>query len=106
MNYLPYKLESNYLHYEVEAGSDDTIQVTLDNPANVKLLDDDNYEKYRTGQQYRYHGGFAEVSPVNLPVPHPGHWHIIVDLGGYPGTVRASGAITKGNHDRFQGASE
>lgn len=95
-SYLPLILENNYLHYEFDVGPNDIIQVTLDKPANVRLLDDTNYQKYRTGQQYRYHGGFAEASPVNLIVPHEGHWHLVIDLGGYPGTIHASGVITRG----------
>jgi hypothetical protein len=90
MSHLQYKLENNYLHYEFDIGPDDTIQVILDNPANVKLLDDTNYQKYRAGQQYRYHGGFTKASPVNLSAPQQGHWHLVIDLGGYAGSVRAS----------------
>jgi hypothetical protein len=95
-SYLPYTLESNYLHYEFDVGPNDTIQVTLDKPANVKLLDDTNYQKYREGQQYRYDGGFTKALLVILTVPHEGHWHLVIDLGGYPGTVQASTAVTKG----------
>jgi hypothetical protein len=80
----------NYLHYEVDAGPDDVIEVTLDKQANVLLLDGPNYRDYQAGLTYRYHGGFATVSPVLLRPPHPGRWHVVVDLGGYSGSVRAS----------------
>lgn len=102
LEYLPLELEDNYLHYEFDVGQNDTVQVTLDKSANVKLLDDANYRKYRAGQQYRYHGGFVKVSSamkessIDLTVPHERHWHLIIDLGGYPGIVHASGAIARG----------
>jgi hypothetical protein len=80
----------NYLHYEVDAGPDEVIEVTLDKQANVLLLDDPNYRDYQAGRSYRYHGGLATVSPVRLRPPHSGPWHVVVDLGGYPGSVRAS----------------
>lgn len=85
-----------YLHYEFNADSYDVIQVRLDKQANVRLMDSVNFYKFRRGQQYRYYGGSARVSPVNLRPPHQGHWHVIIDLGGYPGTVRASAQVIRG----------
>lgn len=80
----------NYLHYELDVGTNNTIQVTLDKQANVKLMDGINYQNYRSGQRYKYYGGLTRKSPVNLRAPHQGHWHLVIDLGGYAGTVRAS----------------
>lgn len=83
----------NYLHWEFDAGPKNIIEVTLDKQANVLLLDILNYQKYRNGQQYRYYGGLATVSPAKITPPHFGHWYLVVDLGGYPGTVRASARV-------------
>jgi hypothetical protein len=82
--------DMNFLQYEFDAGPNDIIQVSLDKPANVRLLDWDNFQKYRSGQSHTYFGGHATNSPVNLKPPHEGHWYVVVDLGGYPGTIRAS----------------
>lgn len=79
-----------YLHWEVNAGPDDVIQVELDKQANVLLMDDSNYSAYRHGRRYRYFGGLAERSPVRLVPPHSGRWHVVVNLGGYRGSVQAS----------------
>jgi hypothetical protein len=80
----------NYLKYEFDAGPEDAIQVQLDKPANVRLMDRENFQKYQSGQQHKYYGGHATSSPVRLRPPHAGHWYVVVDLGGYVGTVRAS----------------
>ena len=80
----------NYLKYELDAGPENTIQVTLDKQANVRLLDASNFQKYTRGQQHIYYGGLATKSPVNLKVPSAGHWYVVIDLGGYSGTVHAS----------------
>lgn len=80
----------NYLHYEFDLTQGEALQVTLDKKANVELLDGPNFERYQTGQPHRYYGGSALVSPVTLVPPHAGHWHVVIDLGGFPGTVRAS----------------
>lgn len=86
----------NYLHWLFWAGPNDVIEVTLDKQANVKLLDGINYQHYQRGSQYRYHGGLATQSPVTLRPPHQTHWHLVVDLGGYAGTIRASARLIKG----------
>jgi hypothetical protein len=83
----------NYLHYEFDLGSDDVVEVTLDNQANVRLLSDSDYSLYSRGERHRYYGGLAKDSPVTIPAPHPGHWHLVIDLGGYAGTVRASARV-------------
>ena len=80
----------NYLHYELDAGPQDVVEVSLDNAANVQLMDTANYTNYRAGQQYRYTGGYAKSSPCRLSPPRRGNWHLVVDLGGYPGRVNAS----------------
>lgn len=85
----------NYLHYDLQLSESDVVVVTLDKQANVQLLDDSNYSKYRRGETFRYYGGLAKKSPVRLQPPHAGHWHLTVDLGGYSGTVRASVSVEK-----------
>jgi len=68
----------------------DVVAVTLTRAANVRLLDSTNFNKYRRGQQHRYSGGLAKTSPVRLPVPRSGHWHVAVDMQGLRGTSRAT----------------
>lgn len=80
----------NYLHYEVDTSATSTIVVTLDKQANVLLLDSINYQNYQQGRSYKYQGGLAKVSPVRLKPPCAGHWHVVINLGGYSGTVHAS----------------
>lgn len=79
-----------YLHQEMEVGADDLIEVLLDNWANVLLLDSENYECYRTNRPFRYvKGEYVKHSPFRLRAPFQGTWHLVVDLGGGPGHVRA-----------------
>lgn len=85
-----------YLHYEIDAGPHDTVEVVLDRAANVQLLDPANFENYKSGREFRYAGGYATSSPVHLPVPLPGRWHVVVDLGGGAGHVKASVQVLMG----------
>ena len=79
-----------YLHYEVNAGPNDTIVVHLDRQANVRIMDSHNFAKYRAGRSFQYRGGRAVKSPVCLNPPQRGHWHVVIDMGGARGSVRAS----------------
>jgi Domain of unknown function (DUF1883) len=80
----------DFLHQEFDFGPEDVIEVTLDHPANVQLLDPTNFNHYRNGRPFHYIGGYATTSPFPLRPPHQGHWHLVVDLGGNAETVRAS----------------
>ena len=86
----------NYLHWEFDGEPGDAIQVTLDKRANVRLMDTINFNKYRQGQRHKYYGGHATRTPITLGIPHQGHWHVVVDTGGYPGKVRAAANVIRG----------
>ena len=79
-----------HLQWELESGPDELIEVTLNGPSNVMLMDPENYQNYSRGQFFQYYGGYAETSPAELRAPRPGRWHVVVDLGGRPGHLRAS----------------
>jgi hypothetical protein len=86
----------NYLHYDFNLSPGDAIEVTLDKQANVRLLDDINFSNYKQGAKHTYYGGMALKSPVVIRAPHSGHWNLVIDLGGYAGTVRASVRVLPG----------
>ena len=79
----------DFLHQQFDLQAGDIVEVTLNAPANVMLLDPANFSNYRDGLSYRYHGGHTEESPVRLLTPRSGTWHVVVNLGGYPGSVQA-----------------
>jgi len=80
----------NFLHSELNLSSGDIVVVDLDKQANVRLLDNANFSKYKRGESHSYFGGHATKSPIRIVVPHAGIWNVVVDLGGYSGTVKAS----------------
>ncbi len=82
----------NYLHYEFEAGPDEVLEVALEGSgANVLLLDNENFAKYKAGYRHTAaQGGWAKVSAVHFVPPHKGHWHVVIDRGGFGGRVAAS----------------
>ena len=75
----------------------EVVEVTLSgSAANVRLLDSSNFQSYKSGRQHRYFGGHAKRSPVRLQIPHAGHWYVVLDLGGYSGSIRSSIRVLPG----------
>ncbi|WP_410785735.1 DUF1883 domain-containing protein [Kribbella sp. C-35] len=70
-----------------------TVVVTLKNQANVQLMMNSEYNNYKAGRRYRYHGGRVTRSPFRMPVPSNGHWVVAIDLGGYAGRISAGVAV-------------
>lgn len=75
----------------VKKGS--TVIVTLKNQANVQLMTSTDYNSYKAGRRYRYHGGRVNRSPFHITVPSTGHWVVAIDLGGYSGHIASSVAV-------------
>lgn len=88
-----------FTHYDlghVERGS--VVVVTLSgSAANVRLMDSSNLSNFKAGRRHTYHGGLARSSPVRLPVPHSGRWHVTVDMQGLRGTVRTGVNVVPGS---------
>ena len=89
----------NFTHYRlghVDRGS--VVEVTLKgSAANVRLMDNSNFNSYKAGPQHRCIGGLAKRSPVRLQVPRSGNWHVAVDMQGLRGTVRSSIRVIPGS---------
>ncbi|MDP9469177.1 MAG: DUF1883 domain-containing protein [Chloroflexota bacterium] len=85
----------NFVHHDLGHRSrGEIVEINLSgSAANVRLLDSSNFRSYRAGRKHRYTGGLAKRSPVRLQIPHSGHWHVAVDLGGLRGSVRSSARI-------------
>jgi hypothetical protein len=71
------------------------VEVTLSSAANVILLDYTNLHKYKNSMEYDYYGGHATLSPYRVTVPRTGTWYVIVDLGGYGGSVQSSVSVVE-----------
>jgi len=70
----------NFLHSEVTIRRGQSIVVKLDRAANVQVLDDSNFSRYRP------------TTPAVI-TPPPGRWHVAIDLGGAAGGVSASVSV-------------
>jgi len=79
---------SHYKLGHVAGGS--VVEVSLQgSAANVRLMDQSNFNHYKAGRGHRYHGGLVRKSPFRVQVPRSGAWHVAVDMQGLRGTVRS-----------------
>ncbi len=60
-------------------------------------MDEPNFSAYQSGRSFRYLGGWAKVSPVDLVAPHGGRWHVVLDLGGASGSIQHSLEVIRNN---------
>ena len=72
------------------------VEITLTSGANVRLMDQSNFTNYKAGRRYRCYGGLATRSPVRLPIPSSGQWHVVIDMEGMRGSTRANVRVLPG----------
>ena len=78
------------LHYQIVTGPGDRIRVYLrGNAANVLVMEDADYVNYRQGRAYNYYGGYYTKSPVIIKPRVYGPLNVVINLGGFAGTVNA-----------------
>ena len=80
-----------FTHYRLgHVAGGAVVEVSLHgSAANVRLMDQSNFNNFKAGRQHRYHGGLVRESPNRLQVPRSGTWHVTVDMQGLCGTVRS-----------------
>ncbi|MCY4518169.1 MAG: DUF1883 domain-containing protein [Acidimicrobiaceae bacterium] len=89
---------AKFLHSDLgHRSAGDVLVVTLTSGANVLLLDETNYQRYRRGEKHQYRGGLAKKTPVRLRIPHAGHWHGVVDMRGLRGSTNAGFQVINGS---------
>lgn len=87
-----------FQHYDLGyLSGGEIVQVNLSGTAaNVQLMSSSDFSSYKSGRRHHFYGGHATRSPVRIPVPRSGHWHVVIDLGGYSGTIRSSVNVLPG----------
>jgi hypothetical protein len=78
----------DFIHAEEHLDDGDVVVVDCDHQCNVMLMDDANFGRYRRGAGFDYYGGHYEYLPARIGVPHSGHWHTVIDLGGRSANIR------------------
>ncbi|MEV0800079.1 DUF1883 domain-containing protein [Kribbella sp. NPDC050281] len=73
------------------------VEVTLSgSAANVRLMNQSNFNAYKNGRRHRYVGGLVKRSPYRMSIPNSGHWYVTVDMNGLRGTTRSAVRVLPG----------
>ena len=71
-------MNGTYIHKDFNLNRGDIVQVTIDIQANVVLLDSSDFQNFKAGRGFQYHGGRYDNSPVRIVVPSTGHWYVVI----------------------------
>lgn len=93
----------DYLYFDLKNRKRDEIVVVRlrGDSMNVRLLDSTNLNLYKRGKEHRYYGGHVTKSPYKVAIPRSGHWHVVIDRGGFKGRARASVSIEPAPESRI-----
>lgn len=83
----------NFSYYEFDVGPDRVIDVSVDKPVNVFLVDRSNFHRFKNGKDFEYYGGQAKRTRVPLRPPRRDHWFVVIDPSPINGTVRHSARV-------------
>lgn len=62
-----------------------SIVITVNRSVYARVMDDENYQLYRKGEDCRAFQGRITSSPYRFKIPYGQHWHAVIDphtLGG------------------------
>ncbi len=64
--------------FDLEEG--DVVCIENHRPMEIRLLNDEDYQKFKEGIVQYYHYGQYDPnsSPIRLTIPSTGHWHIVI----------------------------
>ena len=78
------------------------VEVRLSYIGYVRLLDDDNYDKYQYKEPYEYYGGIQTENPCLIEIPHSDHWHCVIDNNGDDlGAIKSYSCYVKTIRDSY-----
>ena len=84
-----------FLHWKIPGKTGDMIRVQMDTPSFVRMLDPLNFEYYKRGSKYDGSGGWSDKLDVDFTLPYKGVFHVVIDLGGTAGVVKATCDVTR-----------
>lgn len=75
----------------------DIVVVDCDHQCNIMVMNDHNFQSYRSGRRWDGYGGFYKMLPARIAVPSAGYWNIVLDLGGGSAHIRYGFSYIKRN---------
>lgn len=85
----------DHLASQFDLSAGDTVEVRIDQPTNVHLMDAHNYQLYGQLRSYHAVGGGFTAGVVRLAAPTTGRWLLVLDLGGRAGIIHHSDPLVR-----------
>lgn len=82
-------MNGKYIYKDFNLNGGDIVNVAIDIQSNVVLLDPGDFQNFKAGRGFHYHGGQYDESPVRIVVPSTGRWYVVI-YGWGSGTLRYS----------------
>lgn len=82
---------SKEIEYDLgQAGPGKSIVIDVTRAVMVRVLDDENYAKYKAGEECRAFQGVLTSSPYRFRLPRDDRWRVIIDPNTYSGCAEFS----------------
>lgn len=82
---------SKEIEYDLgQAGPGQSIIVNLTRAVMVRILDAENYAKYKNDEECKAFQGVLTSSPYRFRVPRDDRWYVIIDPDTYSGCAQFS----------------
>lgn len=62
-----------------------SIVITITRSVNVKIMDEENYLRYKADEDCKAFSGRLHASPYRFAVPYEASWHVVIDPSTYSG---------------------
>lgn len=85
----------DFIHSKDYFNKDDIVVIQCSHECNIMLLDNTNYDKYRSHQKFDYYGGRYTRFPAKIKVPKSDNWNVVIDLGGASANIKYSIEVVK-----------
>lgn len=79
---------NDFIHAREHLSAGDIVVVNCSHQCNVLVMDDLNFQHYRSGRPFEFRGGFYKMLPARIAVPYAGNWNVAIDLGGNRAQIR------------------
>lgn len=84
-----------FLHSREYLNDGEVVIVNCSHQCNIMLMDDLNFQNYRSGRNFKYHGGFYRMLPARIAAPTTGFWNVVLDLGGGSANIKYSITVAR-----------
>ena len=69
------------------------VLVKFSRPANIYLMTEVNFKRYKEGQSFKRIGGEFTESPAEFTAPYDGTWHAIIEKGAHTNPEHITGSV-------------